>query len=117
MQRPQRSTQLPLRYREFSPLRPLHRNSEFKRRRIDPEKIDRNDVDQALTVIVAAPKYNEEPSTLILTELPQFVSNYIENRPGCFQYTGLSELGFFKLFFSDSIIKILLEETSAYVTF
>jgi hypothetical protein len=56
MQRPRRETQLPSRFREPSPPRFFQMESHPKRRRIDPEKVDRNDVDQALAVIAAAPE-------------------------------------------------------------
>jgi Transposase IS4 len=118
MQRPRRDTQLPSRYRE--PLSPQFSqiNSHPKRRPIAPEKIDRNDVDQALAVIAAAPEecIDELPS-FIPTQLPQFVANYVENRPGYSQYTNLSEAGFFKLFFSDPVVEIISKETNAYADF
>ena len=65
-------------------------------------------------MLVAAPEYSEAPPTLVSTELPHFEANYVENRPGCSQYAGLSESGFFKLFFSDSVVEILSEETNSY---
>jgi hypothetical protein len=82
MLRPRRDIQLPSRYRKPSPPRLSRINSQPKRRRIDPGKIDRNDVDQALAVIVPAPECSDELPTLIPTELPQFAANYVENRPG-----------------------------------
>jgi hypothetical protein len=100
MLRPRRDIQLPSRFREISPPRFSQIKSHPKRRRIDPEKIDRNDVDQALVVIAAAPEECiDELPTFILTQLPQFAANYVENRPGYSQYANLSEAGFFKLFF------------------
>jgi type IV secretory pathway component VirB8 len=68
-------------------------------------------------VIVAAPECTDELPTLIPTELPQFVANYVKNRPGYSQYTNLSEAGFFKLFFSDSVVEILSKETNVYAEF
>jgi hypothetical protein len=54
MLRPQRNTQIPLRYRESSPPR-IHRNNGHRKRpKIDPANVDRNNVDQALTVIAPA---------------------------------------------------------------
>ena len=83
MQRPRRETQLPSRYREPSPPRFYQINSHPKRRRIDPEEVDRNDVDQALAVIAAAlAECVDELPTFILIELPQFAANFVENRPG-----------------------------------
>ena len=117
MLRPRRDTQLPSRFRAPSLPRLSQPNNQPKRRRIDPEKVDRNDVDQALAVIVAAPECTDELPTLLPTELPQFVANYVENRPGYSQYTNLSEAGFFKLFFSDSVVEILSKETNAYAEF
>jgi hypothetical protein len=114
MLRPRRDIQLPSRYRESSPPRLFQTNNQPKRRRIDPEKVDRNDVDQALVVIAAAPECSDELPTLISTELPQFAANYVENRPGYSQYTNLSEAGFFKLFFSDVVVEILSKETNTY---
>ncbi len=114
MLRPRRDTQIPLRYRDNSSPQALQNNSQRKRRRIDPEKVDRNDVDQALAVIAPAPECADEPPTLISTELPQFNANYVLNRTGASQYTGLSESGFFKLFFSDSVVEILSKETNSY---
>jgi Transposase IS4 len=117
MLRPQRNAQIPLRYRSSSPPRPLQNNNQPKRRKIDPKNIDRNDVDQALAVIAPAPECSEELPTIIPTELPQFKANYVENRPGRSQYTDLSESGFFKLFFSDSVVEILSKETNSYAEF
>jgi hypothetical protein len=94
MLRPRRDIQLPSRKREPSPPRLSKINSQPKRRRIDTENVDRNDVDQALAVIAAAPECSDELPTLILTELPQFTANYIQNWPGYSQYTTLSEAGF-----------------------
>jgi len=70
-----------------------------------------------LAVIAAAPECTDELPTLIPTELPQFVANYVENRPGYSQYAGLLEAGFFKLFFSDVVVEILAKETNAYAEF
>jgi hypothetical protein len=117
MLRPRRDTQLPSRFREPSLPRLSQPSKQPKRRRIDPEKIDQNDVDQVLAVIVAAPECTNELPTLILIELPHFKANYIENRPGYSQYINLSKAGFFKLFFSDSVIEILLKETNVYTKF
>jgi hypothetical protein len=106
-----------LRYRESSPPQIYRDLNRPKRRRIDVEKIDRNDVDQALAVIEAAPECSDEPPTLIPTELPHFKANYVLNRAGCSRYTGLSESGFFKLFFSDPVVEILSKETNSYADF
>jgi hypothetical protein len=70
MQRPSRITQIPLRYRESSPLRLLHNNKRLKRCSIDPKNVDRNNVDQALAVIAPASECLDKPPILILTELP-----------------------------------------------
>jgi hypothetical protein len=43
--------------------------------------------------------------------------NYVENRPGRPLYLNLSESGFFGLFFSDSVIKIILKETNVYTKY
>ena len=117
MLRPQRITQIPLRYRDSSPPRLSQDNNRSKRRRIDPENVDRNDVDLALAAIAPAPECSDEPPTEIPTELPHFEANYVQNRPGQFRYINLSELGFFKLFFSDSVIEIILKETNSYTEF
>ena len=117
MLRPRRITQIPLRYRSSSPPRLQQTNKRSKRRRIDPEAIDRNNVDQALAVIAAAPECSDEPPTLISKELPQFKANHVQNRAGCSRYTDLSELGFFKLFFSDAVVEILSKETNLYTEF
>jgi hypothetical protein len=117
MLRPRRDIQLPLRFRESSSLQLSQSNNQLKRRRIGPEKVDQNDVDQALAVIVATPECTDELPTLILIELPQFMANYVENRPGYSQYTNLLEAGFFKLFFSDFIVEILTKETNVYTEF
>jgi hypothetical protein len=53
MVRPRRDIQIPLRYRENSPPQLLHENKRFKRRKFEPENVDRNDVNQALAVIAA----------------------------------------------------------------
>jgi hypothetical protein len=68
-------------------------------------------------VLAAAPEYSEAPPTSISTELPHFKANYVENRPRCSRHTSLLELGFFKLFFSDSVVEILSKETNLYVEF
>jgi hypothetical protein len=62
-----------------SPPRTFRNDSEPKRRKVDPKKVDRNDVDQALAVIAAAPENSNEPPTLIPSELPQFEANYVPN--------------------------------------
>ncbi|KAF7506278.1 hypothetical protein GJ744_012086 [Endocarpon pusillum] len=114
MLRPRRDTRIPLRYRDKSPPQLPTNSNQRKRRRIDPEKVDRNNVDQALAVIAPAPECTDEPPTLISTELPHFEANYVQNRTGASRYTGLSELGFFKLFFSDFVVEILSKETNSY---
>jgi hypothetical protein len=114
MIRPRRDTQVPLRYRESSPPQSSRINNQPKRRRIDPRNIDRNDVDLALAVIAPAPECSDEPPTLIPTELPHFNANYVQNRPGQSHHVNLSEIGFFKLFFNDFVVKILSEETNFY---
>jgi hypothetical protein len=81
MQRPRREIQLPTKCREPSPLRFSQINNHPKRRRIDPVEVDRNDVDQALAVITAAPEEGIELPTFIPTEVPQYMANYVENRP------------------------------------
>jgi hypothetical protein len=80
MERPRRDTQIPLRYRESSPPRLPHNNKRLKRRGIDPEIVDRNNLGQALAVIAAAPDCDSEPPTFISTELPQYEANYVESR-------------------------------------
>ena len=70
MLRPQRNTQIPLRYRESSPLRLQKGNNEQKRRKIDPKNVDQNNVDQALAVIAPASECTAEAPKLISTELP-----------------------------------------------
>jgi hypothetical protein len=117
MIRPRRDTELPSRFRESSPPRLLQINNQSKRRRIKPVRVDRNDADQALAVIEPAPECADGLLTFILIELPHFAANYVENRPGCPQYTDLSEYGFFKLFFSDVIVEILSKETNTNVAF
>jgi hypothetical protein len=114
MLRPRRDTRIPLRYRSSSPPRVHRANNELKRRKIDPERIDRNDADQALAPIAAAPEDHSEPLTSISTELPQFEANHIQNRPRCSRYFNLSELSLFKLFFSDSVTEIISKETNSY---
>ena len=117
MIRPQRSIQKPLRYRSNSPPQFEQATKQPKRRRIDPAAIDRNDVDQALAVIAPAPECTDELPTLLSTELPHFEANYVQNRAGSSQYSGLSELGFFELFFSPIVVQILAEETNFYAEF
>jgi hypothetical protein len=117
MIRPRRDTQIPLRYKQDSPLRSLRTNNPSKRRKIDPTTIDRNNVDLALAVVAPAPENSDKPPTLIATELPHFKANYVPNRRGEFQHTNLSEIGFFKLFFSDLVVEILSEETNIYAEF
>ena len=65
-------------------------------------------------MIAPAPECSDEPPTLISTELPHFNANYVENRTGRSQHANLSEMGFFKLFFSDFVVEILSEETNSY---
>jgi hypothetical protein len=77
MVRPRRDIQIPLRCREKSPPQLLHENKQLKRRKIEPKNVDRNDVDQALTVIAAAPEYTNATPTLVSLELPQFKANYV----------------------------------------
>ena len=117
MTRPQRTIQIPLRYRSKSPPRFEQANKQPKRRRIDPVAIDRNNVDQALAVIEPAPECTEELPTLLSTELSQFEANYVQNRTGSSQYINLSELDFFEFFFSLTVVEILSEEINSYVEF
>ncbi len=114
MLRPQRTIQIPLRYRSNSPPRLDQAIKKPKRRKIDPVTIDRNNVDQALAVIAPAPECTDELSTFIPTELPQFEANYVLYRAGASQYSNLSELGFFELFFSPIVMQILSDEINSY---
>jgi hypothetical protein len=114
MQRPRRDARLPSRYRLNSPPRFLQTNDLQKRRRIDIERVDRNDVDQALAVIAPALECSNEPPQLISTQLPCFDANRVQNRPGHTPYINLSEIAFFELFFSDVVVQILSEETNSY---
>ena len=98
MQRPRRDARIPFRYRSSSPLRFSKTEDHRKRRRIDLESVDRNDVDQALAVIAPAPECSNEPPQLISTELPHFKANHVQNRLGHSHYTNLSEIAFFELF-------------------
>jgi hypothetical protein len=68
-------------------------------------------------VIEPAPECANELPTFILIELPHFMANHVENRPGCPQYTSLSEYGFFKLFFSDVMVEILSKEINVNAAF
>jgi hypothetical protein len=99
MLRPRRDAKTPLKYRSSYPSRPQKTKRPLKRSRIDPENVDRNDVDQALEVIEAAPECGGKPSIFIPTEIPQFEVNYVRNRDGAPQYTGLSESGILSSFF------------------
>lgn len=117
MLRPRRDIQIPARYRSNSLPRLQQNNSQRKRRRIDPENVDRNNVDQASAVIAPAPECSNQPPVLISTELPHFNANYVENRSGRPQHIDLSESGFFELFFSDSVVEILSKETNTYAKF
>lgn len=80
MLRPQRNAQIPLRYRNNSPPQVEQDINRRKRVKIDLKDVDRNNVDQALTGIAPASESAEESSTLISTELPQFLANYTQNR-------------------------------------
>jgi hypothetical protein len=68
-------------------------------------------------VIKPAPECADGLPTFISIELPHFAANHVENQPGCPQYTSLSEYGFFKLFFSDVVVEILLKEINANAAF
>jgi hypothetical protein len=59
----------------------------------------------------------DELPTFIPTQLPQFVANYVENRPGYSQYANLLGAGFFKLFFSEPIVEIISKKTNMYADF
>jgi hypothetical protein len=117
MQRPRRDTKIPFRYRLSSSPQLSQFNRHLKRPKIDVVSVDRDNVNQALAAIAPAPECGDEPPILLLIELPEFEANYTQNRPSYSRYTGLSESGFFKLFFSDSMVKILSEETNAYAKF
>jgi hypothetical protein len=114
MLRPQRSIRIPLRYRSSSSPRFEQNSKQPKRRRINPKTVDRNDINQILAVLIAAPEYSEALPISVLIELSYFKANYIKNRPKYSRYTSLSESGFFKLFFNDSVVKILSKETNLY---
>jgi hypothetical protein len=70
-----------------------------------------------LAPIVATPEYIDELPTLIPIQLPYFNANYVENRSSCPLYPNLLESGFLGLFFSDSIVEIILKETNAYTEY
>jgi hypothetical protein len=110
MQRPRRDTRLPWRYRSSSPPQFLKTNDLQKRRRINVETVDRNDVDQALAVIAPAPECSNEPPQFISTELPYFKANCVQNRLGYTMYTNLSEIGFFELFLATLWSKYCLKK-------
>ncbi|KAF7512933.1 hypothetical protein GJ744_012036 [Endocarpon pusillum] len=82
MLRPQRNTQIPLRYRDSSPPRTYRNNNQPKQAKNGSKNVDRNQVDQALAVIEAAPEGADEPSTSISIELPHFEANYVQDRTG-----------------------------------
>jgi hypothetical protein len=63
-------------------------------------------------VILPAPECGNEPPTLISTEMPEFKANYVQNRPGHSRHANRTELGFFELFFSDTVVQIISEETN-----
>ena len=63
--------------RSNSPPRFEQAHKQSKRQRTDPVTIDRNNVDQTLTVIKVTSEYTDKLSTLLLTELSQFKINYI----------------------------------------
>jgi hypothetical protein len=99
MIRLRRDTQIPLRYRESSSPRLFRITNQPKRRRIDLENVDRNDVDLALAVIAPAPECSNKLPTLISIELPHFHANYVRNRHEEPYNSNLLEIDFFKLFF------------------
>ena len=118
MQRPQRNTQIPLRYRDESPPSTYRNNNQPKGPKNGSKIVDRNQIDQALTVIEAVSKSvqdTDEFSVSISTELLHFETNYVQNRVGAPRYTDLSKLNLFKFFFSDSVVETLSEETNIYV--
>jgi hypothetical protein len=116
MLRPRRNTRIPLRYRESSPPHLCQSNFRQKRSQIDVAGVERNNVDQALAPIAAAPECSDEPPIPILTQLPHFNANYVLNRAGASRHTSLSEIELFSLFFDYIAIKILVKETNLYHT-
>jgi hypothetical protein len=114
MLRPRRNTRIPLRYRESLSPHLCQFNCRQKRPQIDVAGVERNNIDQALAPIAAAPECSDEPSILILTQLPYFNANYILNRAEASRYTSLSEIELFSLFFNYIMIKILIKETNLY---
>jgi Transposase IS4 len=117
MLRPRRDIQIPLRYRTSSPLLSLQKKNQRKRPRIDVASVERDDVDQALAAIAAAPECTDEPPTLLSTELPQFEANYVQTRSEASKYAGLSKLKLFSLFFNDVVVEILIKEINFYAEF
>jgi Transposase IS4 len=67
-----------------------------------------------MAVIAPAPECSNEPPTLTPTEFFHFNANYVKNRHGESYHINLSEIGFFKLFFSNLMVEILSEETNFY---
>ena len=63
-------------------------------------------------MIAPASECTAEPPTL-----PHFAANYVSSRAGASKDADLSKLGFFKLFFSDSVVEILSEEINFYAEF
>jgi hypothetical protein len=102
---PRRDTQIPLIFREKSLSRFSQINNQPKQCNIEPENIDRNDVNLSSGVFAPAPECNGEPSTLILIELPYFNANYIKNLYREPRYTNLVEMAFSSSFF-DFVVEI-----------
>ena len=65
-------------------------------------------------MIAPAPKYSDEPPILIPIELLHFNANYVKIRRKESHHINLSETSFFKLFFSDLVVEILLKEINFY---
>jgi hypothetical protein len=114
MLRPRKNTRIPLRYRESSPPHLCQSNCRQKRPQIDVAGVERNNVDQALAPIAAAPECSDKPPIPISTQLPHFNANYILNRAEASRYISLSEIELFSLFFDYIAIKILVKETNLY---
>ena len=72
------------------------------------ERVDCDNVDQALAALLPAEETIQRPSILLPTPLPHFNVNYVENQSEYARYPVLFEYRFFSLYFDERMVEILV---------
>jgi Transposase IS4 len=76
----------------------------------DDEVVDRAAIASAFIPVVAENEYIPDTAS----QIPPFHHDFILDRPGKSSKSGLTELQFFSLFFTDQVIDILVQNTNSH---